>query len=175
MSRAIFVAIFYVILHFQYVDVYQRSDYETVGHYFQKRQFPVPPESEIIEKAVKTEETHGNVTEKVDAVRKSNVTKSVDRNANTTVVDGAITKEFGRLPHEHNGALFRSFYVFLGLSVIVLLYISFRTFKYVWRFGDEKRLIRVFVGFDRVRRHRGRFGSTGSWVAAAIWKCNRCL
>lgn len=56
-------------------------------------------------------------------LNKANETKILDLHSNGTNI------VHNKKDHEHNGALLRSFYVFLGLSIIVLIYISIRTFR----------------------------------------------
>lgn len=129
--------------HTEYVDVYQHSDYKTVDVY--KRQIPaetktkIDDENNVIGKvdtvdSGQQKNDQPKTDEKINDKKNETITPPIVTNDKINETESFLIKNNTIITHakvEHNGAIYRSFYVFFGLSVIVLIYISFRTFKYV--------------------------------------------
>lgn len=117
MSKSVMtVLMFALVIHVKHVDVRDHSGFQTVVVPVVKRQ------------ALSREPTPGNGSAAPeDKPATTNVTEnSTDRPAAASVNVSEVHVPSFRPTHEHNGALLRSFYVFLGMSGLVLVYLSVR-------------------------------------------------
>lgn len=128
-----FVLIFILFVHVKCVDVKKDSGIETVVHKRQNSQSKTF-ENVGVNPADRAEDTPAVSVKNIT----SNATVNTNLNKNEKNVSHIIQSTTGAPVNfnqtkgpihlrEHNGALLRSFYVFLGMSGLVVIYISFRT------------------------------------------------
>lgn len=135
--------VFISTIHAETVDVSNYSASKTVDKHDRiKRAFlPAETKNEIKPKLINETTATQNITKVVTDVKVNEVVHETDANVSTKTViteapviikkNDSDTHIFPILPHgrEHIGAAMRSFWVFLGLSVIVVAYFTFRAFK----------------------------------------------
>lgn len=136
-----------IVIHAEYVDVYTNSDSKTLERVIRGIDLN-KPNQETKQNAANTDQTEKKVGETVKddsnqvkeskqtVVNQSSTAEHVfatPPSANVSAISKNETESYGHpfVPHihDHNGAAMRSFWVFLGLSVIVVIYFTFRAFR----------------------------------------------